>query len=338
MRVEEGSHVTMRDCIFRDNVSTYDGAAIFMRHDGSSLALSDCEFIDNYGRLSGAVTAIEDTYLDVDRCTFIGNTTDVRAACLYAWYSTIDVSSSVFMNNTSFDISGGVGFGGGSTGSVLNNTFYGNYSQNYSSIYVGSSGVTVTGNIIAGEKSGYGLFATDDTEHTCNLFWDNELGDLDPFLDPDPTEIFDDPLFCDPESEELSIAYESPAAPANNDCGVLIGALEPACHITDVATEQPARGHGALEELALHQNSPNPFNPSTRITYYLPESARVAIDIYDVQGRLVSRLVDGLEERGDHAVEWNGRNSFGRPAESGLYFCRLKMGKEILNRKMLLLR
>lgn len=340
VRVSEGSHVTMENCIFRDNVCTYHGGAIFMRNDGSSLTLTDCEFIDNHGTWSGGVTNIEDTHLEIDRCTFIGNTADFHAACLYSWTATMHVSNSVFMSNSSLDVSGGIYYCDNAGGIVQNNTFHGNSSpgETAATILVQESpSVVVTRNIIAGEVSGHGLEASDCTfSHTCNLFWDNEMNDIEG-MDPDPTEIFEDPLFCDPELGNLSIAYESPAAPENNDCGFLIGALEPDCHIYGQSTRL-AMSPATPEKLTLHQNSPNPFNPSTRIAYYLPGAAHVTIDVYDVRGRLVSRLVDDFESRGDHVVDWNGCNSFGRSVESGLYFCRLKVGSEILTRKMLLLR
>jgi hypothetical protein len=338
VRVTYDSHVTMNNCIFRDNVSNYAGAAIFMRNSGSSLLLTDCEFIDNYGHETGAISIMESTLLDIDRCAFIGNHTDIRSACIYIWDGpTANISNSVFINNSSNNISGGIGYSGPTYGSVLNNTFYGNDSPGTATLYVATGGVTVSGNIIAGEKSGYGFLAPDYISHTCNLFWDNAEGDLYPDLDPDPTEIFADPLFCDAGAGDLSIAYESPAALENNDCGILIGALEPACH-TLPGSGPFVTDRTRIEKLALHQNSPNPFNPSTRIAFYLPEPAHVTIDVYDVQGRLVSRLVDGLVPRGEQVVDWNGDNSFGRPVGSGIYFCRLTTGREVLTHKMLLLR
>ncbi len=91
--------------------------------------------------------------------------------------------------------------------------------------------------------------------------------------------------------------------------------------------------------LALHQNVPNPFNPSTTISFTLPEAAAVNLDIYDVSGHLVARLLDG--ERfgaGMHRVEWNGRDNGGRSATSGIYFARLIVRKDHLVRKMVLLR
>jgi hypothetical protein len=339
VRVQFGVHVTMQNCIFRDNVSNYDGAAIFMRNDGSSLSLADCEFIDNYGRLTGAITIMESTVLEIDRCIFSGNSTDIRSACVYIWDgATANISNSIFTDNSSGDVSGGVAYGSDAAGgTVRNNTFYKNESPGWATLYVDNAGVTVTGNILAGEKEGYGLAAPYYVDHTCNLFWNNKSGDLYPGLDPDPTEVFENPLFCRPGTRNLSISYDSPAAPENNDCGILIGALEPACKEHPESDEEAAVP-AARDEFALHQNNPNPFNPSTRISYYLPGPAHVTIDIYDVQGRLVSRLVDGLVPRGEHAVDWNGSNSFRRPVRSGVYFCRMTVGGEILTRKMLLLR
>jgi hypothetical protein len=90
--------------------------------------------------------------------------------------------------------------------------------------------------------------------------------------------------------------------------------------------------------LALHQNHPNPFNPSTTISYYLPEKARIRLEVYDIAGRRVATLDDGERERGAHAVVWNGMDERGNPAASGVYFGRLAAGKETLSRKMVLLR
>jgi hypothetical protein len=91
--------------------------------------------------------------------------------------------------------------------------------------------------------------------------------------------------------------------------------------------------------LILHQNHPNPFNPATTISYYLPEDGSVTLEIYDVTGRQVTRILDGAcKERGFHSELWDGRDSRGREMASGIYIYRLGYGKNILSRKMLLLR
>jgi hypothetical protein len=91
--------------------------------------------------------------------------------------------------------------------------------------------------------------------------------------------------------------------------------------------------------LALHQNRPNPFNPSTTISFYLPVESAVTLDIYDVGGRLVTRLLNREKQAaGSHDIVWDGRDSAGRAAASGIYVYRLVGGKEILSRKMVLLK
>jgi hypothetical protein len=89
---------------------------------------------------------------------------------------------------------------------------------------------------------------------------------------------------------------------------------------------------------ALDQNWPNPFNPSTTISYYLPEAARVRLEIFDVAGRRIVCLMDGNKERGNHSAVWNGAAESGEPAAAGLYIYRLTAGRETLSRKMVLVR
>jgi hypothetical protein len=90
--------------------------------------------------------------------------------------------------------------------------------------------------------------------------------------------------------------------------------------------------------LTLFQNYPNPFNPATTIKYFLPGKSAVRIDIFDVSGRRVTRLVNGIQGRGYHVAVWNGRNHNGQEVGSGVYFYRLKSGKQVLTRKMVILR
>ncbi len=73
----------------------------------------------------------------------------------------------------------------------------------------------------------------------------------------------------------------------------------------------------------LMQNSPNPFNPTTAIKFFIPNSSDVTIKIYDMLGREVTTLVNNQTEAGYHIVYWNGRDSYGRDASSGVYLYRL---------------
>ena len=101
--------------------------------------------------------------------------------------------------------------------------------------------------------------------------------------------------------------------------------------IRDDRTDAPA-------STALHQNHPNPFNPSTIIRYTLARPARVTLSVYDVTGRLVRELLDGPKPAGEFQVEWDGRTLRGEPASSGVYFYRMAAGDLVETRKMVLLR
>lgn len=89
---------------------------------------------------------------------------------------------------------------------------------------------------------------------------------------------------------------------------------------------------------ALHQNTPNPFNPVTMISYYIPVAGEVKITVFDVAGRLVKTLVSGICSSGEHTVEWNGSTDSQGQAVSGIYFYMLEYEKESITRKMVLLR
>ncbi len=82
---------------------------------------------------------------------------------------------------------------------------------------------------------------------------------------------------------------------------------------------------------ALHQNAPNPFNPSTTITFSLPDAGRTVLTIYNAGGQPVRTLVDAEVAGGMHHVEWDGRDSGGRAMASGVYICRLSWSGESLS-------
>jgi len=92
------------------------------------------------------------------------------------------------------------------------------------------------------------------------------------------------------------------------------------------------------ETFALHANYPNPFNPSTTISYDLPERAQVTLDIYDILGKQIKTLVNQSQDAGNNIAVWDGTDEFGRPVSAGVYLYRIKAGEFIQTRKMLLLK
>ena len=95
------------------------------------------------------------------------------------------------------------------------------------------------------------------------------------------------------------------------------------------------------KETALLANYPNPFNPETWIPYHLAKDADVTLTIYAVDGQVVRRLALGHQSAGmyqnrSRAAYWDGRNAFGEPVASGLYFYTLTAGDFTATRKMLI--
>jgi len=88
----------------------------------------------------------------------------------------------------------------------------------------------------------------------------------------------------------------------------------------------------------LHGNYPNPFNPETTIHFSLAKRGPVIIEIYNVKGQRVKRLVDADFESGDHLLVWNATDDANRPQASGIYFYRFIAGNHCETGRMLLLK
>ncbi len=88
----------------------------------------------------------------------------------------------------------------------------------------------------------------------------------------------------------------------------------------------------------VSQNYPNPFNPTTTIDYHLSQAARVTIDIYNILGQKVRRLIDRTQPPGEYQAIWDGTTSNGERAGTGLYFYRFRAGGIQETKKMLLLK
>ncbi|MGP8328759.1 MAG: choice-of-anchor D domain-containing protein [Methanosarcinaceae archaeon] len=91
-------------------------------------------------------------------------------------------------------------------------------------------------------------------------------------------------------------------------------------------------------EYALKQNFPNPFNPATTIQYQLSRRGAVLLEIYNMLGQRTRLLVDKIQNTGNHAITWNGRDDTGKAVASGVYLCKIKAGKFSATRKLILVR
>jgi hypothetical protein len=99
---------------------------------------------------------------------------------------------------------------------------------------------------------------------------------------------------------------------------------------TDVAAEQAVN---VPSDYGLAQNYPNPFNPNTTIEFSLRKTSKVNLSVYDVLGKEVANLVNGVKTAGIHRATFDGVN-----LTSGIYFYRLKTENGVFTKKLTLLK
>ena len=99
-----------------------------------------------------------------------------------------------------------------------------------------------------------------------------------------------------------------------------------------IATATPSLNSAVITEYALHQNFPNPFNPSTSIVFDVVEENFVSLTVFNLTGQEVATLVNGITNAGRHTVNFDATN-----LTSGLYFYTVKIGNEFTATKKMLL-
>lgn len=110
----------------------------------------------------------------------------------------------------------------------------------------------------------------------------------------------------------------------------------PIDQITAIRQESPT---AQPVSFALAQNYPNPFNDGTRIRFTLSAAVPVTLEIYDIRAMKIATLVEATYSAGEHVVQWDGRDSEGRPVASGIYLYRLRLPLgESIQKRMVVVR
>ena len=89
---------------------------------------------------------------------------------------------------------------------------------------------------------------------------------------------------------------------------------------------------------SLSQNFPNPFNPTTSISYSVPENSDISIRVYSLTGQKIIELIDDHVNAGMYTVTWNGMNHAGTPVSSGVYIYMLQSDSFTAVKKMILIK
>jgi hypothetical protein len=286
------------------------GGAVLVGASGS-VYVRDCVLSGNAAARGGAAAADSSAELQFSGCEISANAAGEGGA-VWARDSELAFVASTVADNTA-ELGSGVSITGGSLGAMQ------------SIIAFGAPGEAVAGTALT-------------PQFDCSDVYGNEGGDWvgciagQNGVDGNRSS---DPLFCNPAAGDYTLAEDSPCLDLT-EClfGVApqIGCYGVGCTLSDVPEDDGPR------RVALLQNTPNPFNPTTTIRFALPEESDVTLAVYDIAGRQVATLVDGSRPAGRHSVVWDGRNEAGRPVASGVYFYRLTSNGRETERKALLLK
>ena len=157
--------------------------------------------------------------------------------------------------------------------------------------------------------------------------------------EPNPV-IGDDPQFVNPAAYDYRLQAGSPAIDAGDPAfgnrfpggRIDLGAFE---FEQPTGFQPPTEGpQGYL----LLRNYPNPFNPYTTIEFSLPRSGWVRLEIFNILGQSVKRLITGYLSAGQYQLQWDATDDTGRPAPGGVYFYRLILESQQMTQKMFLVR
>jgi hypothetical protein len=152
-------------------------------------------------------------------------------------------------------------------------------------------------------------------------------------------------LRCSPSSPASVFRFDSTFVPpagwfllADTSTGTGFVPLFFDCELLIVGVDEGSATGSAPTEPALKQNSPNPFNSSTAITFDVPRPSNVQLDVINVLGENVATLIERAMPQGRYEVVWDGRDRFGIVQPSGVYFYRLVAGRYTETKKMVLLK
>jgi hypothetical protein len=131
--------------------------------------------------------------------------------------------------------------------------------------------------------------------------------------------------------EKFTILEMTEVQPTDLDLAGMIGDLRARDQAGDVevVVAEPTEKAGVPRAAGIVGVAPNPFNPKTTISFYVPEAGQVDVAVYDISGRMIAKLVDGSVAAGEHSVTWTGMDTRGSRVASGVYFFRMRTGSVV---------
>ncbi len=337
---------------YGDGLLNQDGGGGLLCIGGASPTIVRCRFTDCGSASGGGAIAAGNANLNVVDCWIDHCYSDYNGGAIYAGSGqTAMISGCTIVENgfmginlgsntaTVHDcvIAGHVGWGISlyRGASVFNSTIANNGSGIDFQVAGTIQNCLIAFNDVAfGDYLAFYLSLSEASMVYTDVFGNDELsGYLDYQFTPGTNgNIAADPLFCDPGNWDYHLAPDSPCL--DTFSGTMGARGVGACPAVSPVPDTPATvGRG------LTGNYPNPFNPRTTIGYVLDREAAVTLQVFDVAGRRLATLVEGVVmEAGSHQTEWDGLDHTGRQAPAGVYFCVLETDQGRESRPMVMIK
>ncbi len=299
-RVVFKNNVCESDVVNSWNEDSGEGGAVFVDWE-STPSFNYCSFINNRSERDGGAIAVSYGTPEFRNCLFTENISESDAGSIFIANSPSDsilINNSTFYNNEAQD----------SLGS--------NIKTNWSGLFINSS--IMRNNQPKEFSDNYSLFY---------VSYSNIDGGFGGFANIDQ-----DPIFCGADSLNFTLDEASPCV-GSGQGGTNMGAFDIGC-----SSELFIDNSIFPSEFVLYQNYPNPFNPITKIRYDLPINSLVSVTVYDMMGREVKNLVNGIQTAGFKSVKWDGTNNNNQTVSAGLYIYSIYSDNYIDTKKMILLK
>ena len=228
---------------------------------------------------------------------------------------------------------------------ILENTIlYDAYLHGLRVVY--NSKATVMNSVIW--PNNYGIDHTESNPDSICINYSNISPDLQGNLWLGIGNIYENPQFIDPASNNFMLQPSSPCIDAGNSDAIFndldgsrndmgaYGGPYGSWQITKIDNKN--RKERIPIEFNLYQNYPNPFNPTTTVDFSMPVASKVTISAFNLLGRKVRTLLDGNKNIGVHRISWDGRHDTGAQLPAGVYLCRMEAGDFVKTIKMVLVR
>ncbi len=300
------------------------GGAIYMYE--STLNLSECDILNNSANSHAGAIYMSRASADIDKCTFVDNTSGGNVGGLYYYISdSLDITNCTFYNNTGSD-SGAIRFYLGNAPNnppIIQNTICWNNSP--AEILCSADGQPIE--LIVGYSDIEGGLDAIVTNNNANIIW----------LEGN---INENPLFADSLNGDFHLTFSSPCI----DTGDPNSPLDPDGTNADMGAfyyDQPSDiVENVIQNTSVSLNNfPNPFNPTTTISFSIQEESKIDLSIYNIKGQKIKSLLSDQIFAGDHSIAWNGEDTFGEKVGSGVYLYKLNVnGKTEAVKKCLLLK